>query len=290
MSGTATGQEWRRALAGAGGEADMRGEAASRTRPRRVGKLRSARRGAGWQFGEFLTVARADGQARRMSSPEASLEKKKLPLVKLAVAAVVLAVGAVLVLRGVDVGALKERAFATVREFGPVVFFGAMMILPAFGVPMSLFTIPAGEAFAPRLGLGLVIAIALVVLAVNLALTYWVSRYALRPLLTGLIKRYGYSVPRVTPENALTVTLIVRLTPGPPYAMQGYLLGLAEVPFGLYMLVSWLGQAPYAVGFIVLGQGLLNGNFSLIAKGLAVLVVVIAVVQLVRKKLTKRET
>jgi len=224
-----------------------------------------------------------------MPSPEVPVEKRKLPVVKLAVAAVVLLAVAALVLRGVDVGAVKERAFAFVRELGPVVFFAAMAILPAFGVPMSLFTIPAGEAFGPRLGLGVVIAIALVVLAVNLALTYWVARYALRPLLTGLMKRYGYSVPRVTPDNALTVALVVRLTPGPPYALQGYLLGLAEMPFGLYMIVSWLGQAPYAVGLIVLGEGLMNGNFMLVAKGLAVLIVVIAVVQLVRRKISKRE-
>ena len=225
-----------------------------------------------------------------MSLPEAPVEKKKLPLVKLAVVAVVLLVGAALVLRGVDLAALKDRAFAFVRELGPGVFFGAMLILPAFGVPMSLFTIPAGEAFAPRMGLGVVIAIALVVLAVNLALTYWVSRYALRPLMTGLIKRYGYSVPKVTPENALTVTLGVRLTPGPPYALQGYLLGLAEVPFGLYMWVSWLVQGAWGVGFIVLGQGIMNGNIALVAKGVGVLVVVVAVVQVLRKRIARRES
>ena len=225
-----------------------------------------------------------------MVSPEAPVEKKKLPIAKLAIVAVVLIAGAVLVLRGVDLGALKDRAFAIVRELGPVVFFSAMMILPAFGVPMSVFTIPAGEAFGARMGMGGVIAVALVVLAINLALTYWVARYALRPFLTALLKRYGYSVPRVTPENALTVALVVRLTPGPPYAVQGYLLGLAEVPFGLYMIVSWLGQAPYAVGFIVLGQGLLNGNFMLALKGIGVLVVVVAAVQVVRKKFAKRES
>ena len=218
------------------------------------------------------------------------MEKKKLPLVKLAIVAVALLVGAVLVLRGVDLGALKERGFALIRDLGPGVFFVAMAMLPAIGAPMLAFSIPAGEAFASQLGLGVVIAIALVALAINLALTYWLARYALRPVLTGLVKRYGYSVPRVTPENALTVTLVVRLTPGPPLFMQGYVLGLAEVPFGLYMLVSWPIQAAWGVGAIVLGQGILNGNFKLAAAGLAVLVVVIAALQWLRKKFTKRET
>ena len=218
------------------------------------------------------------------------MEKKKLPVVPLALAAVGLLVVAAFVLRGVDLGALKDRAFAIVRDLGPGVFFGAMLILPAIGMPMLAFSIPAGEAFGPRLGLGVVIAIALVVLALNLALTYWLARFALRPFLTGLLKRYGYSVPRVTKENALTVTLVVRLTPGPPYAVQGYLLGLAEVPFGLYMLVSWPVQAAWGVGAIVLGQGILNGNFKLAAAGLAVLVAAIAAVQWLRKKIAKRAT
>lgn len=225
-----------------------------------------------------------------MSSPEAPLVKKKLPVVKLAIVAVVLLVGAVLVVRGVDVPALIERGMALIRGVGPVAFFGAMAVLPSFAVPFTLFTIPAGEAFGPQLGLGNVIAISLGVLAFNLALTYWVARYALRPALTGLLKRYGYSVPRVTKDNALAISLVMRFTPGPPYAVQGYVLGIAEVPFGLYMIVSWLGQAPWVVGFIVLGQGLLKGNFMLAAKGLGMLIVVVIAVQWARKKFAKRET
>ena len=214
---------------------------------------------------------------------------KKLPWVKLAVAGVVLAVAAVLVMRGVELPALINRGMDLIRRVGPVAFFLAMAVLPTAAVPFSLFTIPAGEAFAPQLGLGTVIAIALVVLAVNLALSYWVARYALRPVLTRLLQRYGYAVPRVTPDNALAVTLVMRLTPGPPYVVQCYVLGIAEVPFGLYMIASWLCQAPWVVGFIVLGQGLLNGNFIVAAKGLGVLVVLVVAVQWLRKKYAKRE-
>ena len=217
------------------------------------------------------------------------MEKKKLPVVKLGVAAVALLAGAAVVFRGVDVPALIDRGMAMIRSVGPVGFFAAMAVLPTVGVPMTFFAIPAGEAFAARLGLGGVIAVALAVLAFNLALTYWAARYALRPVLTGLLKRYGYSVPRVTPDNALAVTLLMRLTPGPPYVVQGYVLGIAEVPFGLYMIASWLCQAPYLVGFIVFGQGLLKGNFMLAAKGIGVLVVVVVAVQWVRRRFAKRE-
>jgi uncharacterized membrane protein YdjX (TVP38/TMEM64 family) len=221
-------------------------------------------------------------------SPEIAVPKKKLPIAKLAVAAVLLLVVAVIFLRGVDLRGLIDRGMAAIRAMGPGVFFAAMAILPAVGAPMAAFTIPAGEAFGERLGMPTVVIIALAVIAFNLAFGYWVARYALRPLLLGLLKRYGYTVPRVTRENALSVALLVRLTPGPPYALQAWILGCAETPFGLYMLVSWLGVLPYALAGIILGKGMFDGNFKAVAGGLGLLVAAAVAVQLVRKKMAKR--
>lgn len=225
-------------------------------------------------------------------SVEGTPPKKKLPLVKLAIVAVVLLIVGVFVLRAVGMDRLVgwlDQLVGVIRGMGPWVFFAAMTVLPALGVPMLAFTIPAGEAFAPMMGIGGVIAVALVVIALNLALSYWVARYALRPLLTRLLTRYGYSVPRVTKENALSVLLVVRLTPGPPYAFQCFLLGLAEAPFKLYMLVSWLAILPYALAAIILGQGLRNGNFKTIIAAVGVIVVATIGLQWLRKKYFPRE-
>jgi uncharacterized membrane protein YdjX (TVP38/TMEM64 family) len=216
--------------------------------------------------------------------------KKKLPIVKLAVVGLVLAAGAVLLLRGVDLRALATWFMETIRSVGPVAFFAGMAILPAFGAPMTAFTIPAGEAFAPSLGMPAVIAIALVMVAINMALGYWLARYALRPLLTRLVTRYGYEVPRVTAENALSILLVVRLTPGPPYALQCFVLGIAEVPFRLYMIVSWLALLPWAVGAIILGQGLFNGKIGTVMIGIMVLVVASIGFQWLRRKYFARES
>ena len=215
---------------------------------------------------------------------------KKLPLLKLAVVAAAAIAGAVLVLRGLDVGEAIEQGMALIRRAGPVAFFLGMALLPAVGAPLTLFTIPAGEAFAPQMTLGGVIAVTLVAVALNLALTYWLAHRAFRPLLERWVTRYGYRVPRVSAGNALTVALLVRLTPGPPFFLQSYILGLAAVPFRLYMIVSWLAVLPWAVGAVVLGRGILNGNFKVAAIGLGVIVVAIVVVQAVRRKLAKRES
>lgn len=214
--------------------------------------------------------------------------KKKLPVMKLAVAAIVLVVGAILVLRGVEIRPLIDRFIATIRDAGPVVFFLAMALTPAVGAPLSIFGLAAGQAFAPSMTMAGVIIAAMVAIAVNLSLTYWLARRALRPLLSRLVAQYGYTVPRVTPDNALSVTLIVRFT-GAPFFVQNYVLGLAEVPFGLYLLVSWLATAPFAVAFIVLGKAFSEGGFTKIITAIGLLVAAVIIVQVLRKKFAKRE-
>jgi uncharacterized membrane protein YdjX (TVP38/TMEM64 family) len=199
----------------------------------------------------------------------------------------------VLVLREIGADRLiawLDEFVGIIRDMGPVAFFAAMTILPACGFPMLAFTIPAGEAFAPVIGMPAVIVAALVALALNLALSYWIARYALRPLLTRLLTRYGYAVPQVTRENALSVLLVVRLTPGPPYVLQCFLLGIAEVPFRLYMIVSWLAILPYAIAAIILGHGLRDGNFKAIVAGIGVVVVATIGLQWLRKKYFARES
>ena len=221
-------------------------------------------------------------------SSEVQPKKKNLPWLKLILLAAVVLGGAALLLRGANPKELVDLGMGLIRAAGPLVFFAAMAVLPAAGAPLMAFTLSAGEAFGAQLTLPGVIVVAAAMIAVNLALTYWLARYALRPLLTGLVTRYGYKVPSITKQNALSVSLVVRLTPGPPFFLQGYILGLAEVPFKLYMIVSWLCVLPWAVGAIIMGRGILNGNFKVAATGLGVLVVAVVLVQLVRRKYAKR--
>jgi uncharacterized membrane protein YdjX (TVP38/TMEM64 family) len=221
--------------------------------------------------------------------PEAQPAANRGLLIKAVALALVLLAAGVLVVRGIDLRAWVDQGMALIRSAGPWVFFGAMAVLPAFGAPLLAFTIPAGEAFAGQMTLGGVLAATLAAIAVNLVLTYWLARRAVRPLLEKLLRRFGYSVPRVTADNGLSIALVVRLTPGPPFFLQGYLLGLAEVPFRLYLAVSWLCVLPWAVGAVVLGRGVLNGNFKMAAVGLGVIIAAVAAVQLIRRKLAKRE-
>lgn len=215
---------------------------------------------------------------------------KKLPLLKLVVAAaVVLAVVGAVVLSN-DPRALlaqgKEwygQAMEAVRRAGPLAFFSAMAIFPACGVPMLTFSLPVGLVFGPTLGMPMVVVWSLVAMTVNLSLTYVLARRGLRPVLEALVKRLGYKLPEVESGDVLDLIVILRVTPGIPFFVQNYLLGLAEVPAGRYFTVSCLIALPYCAAFVMFGEALMTGQGKLLLALLGVLVALVAGTHLVRR-------
>lgn len=217
-------------------------------------------------------------------STEATPARKKLPIAKLAAGAVVAVAAAVLVMRGMDLKAVAEQGMHLIRSAGPWAFFGGIALLPSVGVPLSAFTLTAGEAFSRQMTLAGVLGAVAVGVLINLALTYWLARYALRPLLSRLTERYGYAIPRATQESALSIILVLRLTPGPPFCLQSYILGLAEVPFRLYMVASFVSIMPTVAAFVILGEGIFKGDVRLFMYGVGVVVAATAIFHTVRKR------
>lgn len=174
------------------------------------------------------------------------------------------------------------------RNAGPWVFFIAMALLPACGFPLLAFNLTAASAFAEQMGLAGVIAAAGVAVFVNLVLTYWLARYALRPTLVQLIGLTKYKIPVVAAADHAEISLLLRITPGPPFFLQSYLLGMAEIRFSTYLWISWVVTMAYSAGFIVFGDAILHGKGKLAFVGLSVLVAVALVVHLLRKHYGKK--
>jgi uncharacterized membrane protein YdjX (TVP38/TMEM64 family) len=225
-----------------------------------------------------------------MSTPAVPAQKKKLPLLKLAAIAAVVLAGAVIVLSGGDLhglvarcGALVDRVVTAIRDAGPVAFFTAIALLPAVGVPASVLIVPAGPAFGERLGMTTVVLLAMFAMAVNILLTYLLARRALRPLLEKLIVRLGYKLPEVQAGDTTDLILILRLTPGIPFCVQNYLLGLAEVPFGKYFGLSCLLSLPQNAAFVIFGDALLHGKGKMLLYAVGLIVAIVAGTHLLRK-------
>jgi uncharacterized membrane protein YdjX (TVP38/TMEM64 family) len=258
---------------------------------------RRVRRCSQADFGEFLTVEREGRQAEGMSSLEKPVGKKKLPLMKLAVAGgVFVAIAAVAVyLYGfkevlATVTEWKDAVVAWASAMGAGVFFAAMAILPAFGMPNLAFSLTAGPIFGAKLGFFAVTVYALLAITFNLTVTYWLARRWLRPLLTRLLQRAGYELPKVPPEDMTDFTVILRVTPGIPLFVQNYLLGLADVPFGRYMVISCVVQWAQNIGFIWFGDALNQGKGKMALLAIMLILALGAGLQLVRKHYGKKKT
>jgi uncharacterized membrane protein YdjX (TVP38/TMEM64 family) len=186
---------------------------------------------------------------------------------------------------------LREAADAVVlglREAGPAVFFVAMAVLPAAGFPLMAFTLAAGPVFGPALGVGWVIVWSLAAVVGNLLLTYWLANRALRPLVSRLLTYFEFALPDVAAAGAWQIALIVRLTPGPPFWAQSYLLGLIRVPLVPYLIVSTSVMAGYIVALVCGGVALANGNGRRAFVAAGILVVAVAALQLWRKRTARK--
>lgn len=206
-------------------------------------------------------------------------------LVRIILCAAVLAAGLGLLAWRVDVGGQVSRCVEALREAGPAPFFTAMAVLPVFGFPLAPFTFAAGPVFGPTMGAGTVVACAILATMVNVALSYWVAARALRPLAERLIKWSGHELPRMPEGTDWEVSLLVRIVPGTPFFLQSYLLGLARVPFGVYIVVSSLVPAAYIAGTILAGDALMRGDRGALAAAGVMLALAAVGLHRLRKKL-----
>ena len=189
---------------------------------------------------------------------------------------------------GTDARMVVDAAVEKVRQLGAVMFFLLMAVLPAVGCPLSVFTLTAGPVFAPTLGMPVVLLLVGLSLAVNLAISYWLSRYALRPWLERLVSWMGYKLPEVKASDHRAMVILVRVTPGPPYVLQSFLLGLARIPFGTYFYISWIISSLYACAFVLFGDALVQGEGKMVLVSIGLFAALTVGVQLLRRHYRRR--
>lgn len=220
---------------------------------------------------------------------EAAARPNKPLLIKLGALALVALAAAVFVARGFDAKALAMQGLDYIRNAGPLAFFAGMAILPAMGAPMLVFLLPAVSLFGERFGTALTVLIGLGMIVLNMTIAYSLARWALRPLLLRLMARLGYRVPAVGAADATDLIVVLRMTPGIPFPVQNYLLGLANVAFPRFVLISCVLCWPQAVAFMLFGDALLHGKGRLALIALGLLLAVTAILHAVRRHYAKKK-
>jgi uncharacterized membrane protein YdjX (TVP38/TMEM64 family) len=81
----------------------------------------------------------------------------------------------------------------------------------------------------------------------------------------------------------------LRVTPGFPFCIQNYLLGLVNAPFARYFLISCLTIIPNNAAFIIFGDALLHGKGRAIATGLCLIIALVAATHFLRRHYGRRK-
>jgi len=141
--------------------------------------------------------------------------------------------------------------------YGPVVLVLAYAIGCIFALPASLFIIASGVVWGWKLG-GLY---AMTGGMLGAVISYFIGRF----LGEGMLEKFGSAgrmVERQVSSAGLKTMLIVRLIPGPPFAVWNYGAGVARVKFSDYFLGTLLGTFPAHMIFAYSADALFNGTMS----------------------------
>lgn len=141
--------------------------------------------------------------------------------------------------------------------YGPVVIILAYAIGCIFAVPASLFIIAAGVVWGWKLG-G---AYAMMGGMLGAVISYFVGRF----LGEGLLQKFGSAgrmVERQVSSAGLKTMIIVRLIPGPPFAVWNYGAGVAGVKLSDYFLGTLIGTFPAHMIFAYSADALFNGTMT----------------------------
>ena len=135
---------------------------------------------------------------------------------------------------------------------GALLFGFAYIPAALLFVPASFLTLGAGFVFGVATGTVIVSlgstagAAAAFLVARTVGHDWVVARMASWPAVD--------AVGRAVETDAFKVVLLTRLSPLFPFNLLNYAFGLSSVPFGTYLLASWIGMLPGTIMYIYVGS------------------------------------
>jgi uncharacterized membrane protein YdjX (TVP38/TMEM64 family) len=141
--------------------------------------------------------------------------------------------------------------------YGPLVLIALYAAGCVFALPASIFVIAAGVIWGWKLG-GLYAIIGGFLGAIA---AYYVGGF----LGEGLLDKFGSvgrGVRKQVESSGFMSMLIVRLIPGPPFAVWNYAAGVAKMRFRDYALATLIGIIPSHLVFTYCADSLVNGTMT----------------------------
>lgn len=178
---------------------------------------------------------------------------------------------------GEDISAMLAESGKYLREnishinHFPMFFYAiGVFLLPIFFLPVTPIYFLASARAAEADSFLIVLAYCYVGVLANMIVSYFLSRKFGEYLRARLAKR-NIIVPSVPRYEQYEFTFLMRMIPGNPLVVQNYVLGLAEIPFDRYILVSVPLQFVQIAAYVYFGEGVFEGGASKILLGISLL-------------------
>ena len=141
--------------------------------------------------------------------------------------------------------------------YGPLVLIVLYAAGCVFALPASIFVIAAGVIWGWKLGA----VYAIIGGFLGAIAAYYVGGF----LGEGLLDKFGSvgrGVRKQVENSGFMSMLIVRLIPGPPFAVWNYAAGVAKMRFRDYALATLIGIIPSHLVFTYCADALVNGTMT----------------------------
>jgi uncharacterized membrane protein YdjX (TVP38/TMEM64 family) len=173
--------------------------------------------------------------------------------------------------------------------YAPLALIAAYAVGCVFAVPASIFIIAAGVVWGWKFGAVYALSGGML----GATISYFVGRF----LGEGILQKFGRAGQLVESQvktAGFKTMLVVRLIPGPPFAVWNYGAGVANVRFRDYFFGTLLGTAPAHIIFCYCADALYNGTMTQAdaMKRLAIvaglLLILVALPSIVKKRFASR--
>ncbi len=184
--------------------------------------------------------------------------------------------------------------------WGPLLFIGLYIATSLLFLPGWMLTLGAGFVFGIAKGMVTVSIGA----TLGAASAFLVGRYLARDAVAHRLEAFPRfrAIDEAVARDGWKIVGLARLSPLFPFNVMNYAFGLTRIPFGHYVLASWVGMLPGTLVYVYLGSiagdlatlGQFNGprgamEWTFYAVGLAATVVVtVFVTRLARAALARR--
>ena len=187
---------------------------------------------------------------------------------------------------GIGPAEIKNALDATIDTVSqyPILAFLAILIAGGAPIPLSPFLILAGGLYNRLYGMPAALGLCYAAMTLAMVWTYFVSAYPMHRLFQRVISLFAAKMPEIPEAHQTKLALILRITPGIPFFLQNYALGVARVPFKKYLLISMGIQLLYTPAFVIGGGAIFEGKAGLAIAAVSILIIMAILLHWLRSR------